>query len=318
MTDAVLQVPARAIPLPDHLSLIARDYLSPLPAWGDYPALDDKAGWLAYVAAVDEGILSRFPAWSAASDVHVEARDAGCARVFDIAPPGLDPDDRTVILDMHGGALILCGGPLCQAMGVGTALRLQRRVWSVDYRMPPKHPYPAALDDCVAAYRVLLSERKPSEIIVSGGSAGGNLAAALMLRARDEGLPLPAGVILNTPEIDLTESGDSFHTNLGIDCSLRPLMPINLLYANGHDLTHPYLSPLFGVLTGFPPTILTTGTRDLFLSNTVRMHRALRAADVAAELHITEAAGHVGFPGAPEAAAIDAEVRGFIKRVIAI
>ena len=69
---------------------------------------------------------------------------------------------------------------------------------------------------------------------------------------------------------------------------------------NGHDLTHPYLSPLFGDLTGFPPTILTTGTRDLYLSNTVRMHRALRAAGVAAELHVTEAGPHTGFPGGPE------------------
>ena len=144
-------------------------------------------------------------------------------------------------------------------MGIGTAARLQKRVWSVDYRMAPDHPYPAALDDCMAAYRSLLAERAPHEIVVSGGSAGGNLAAALILRARDEGLPMPAGVILGTPEIDLTESGDSFHTNLGVDPGLRSLMPINMLYADGHDLTHPYLSPLFGDLTGFPPTILTTG-----------------------------------------------------------
>lgn len=309
-------VPARELPIPDHLSPVARAYLTPLPAWGDYPALEDKAAWSAYVAAVDEGILSRFPAWSEATPVQVDERDAGGARVFDIAPPGLNSDDRSVIFEMHGGALILCGGPLCQAMGVGTAMRLQRRVWAVDYRMPPEHPYPAALDDCIAAYRALLAERAPSEIIVSGGSAGGNLAAALMLRARDEGLPMPAGVILNTPEIDLTESGDSFHTNIGVDPSLKSLMQVNLLYANGHDLAHPYLSPLFGDLKDFPPTILTTGTRDLYLSNTVRMHRALRAAGVAAELHVTEAGAHVGFPGSPEGAAIDAELREFIRKVI--
>jgi acetyl esterase/lipase len=130
----------------------------------------------------------------------------------------------------------------------------------------------------------LLRVRTPREIIVSGGSAGGNLAAALTLRARDEGLPMPAGLILNTPEVDLTESGDSFRTNLGVDPSLRSLMPLNLLYANGHDSRDPYLSPLFGDLNGFPPTILTTGTRDLYLSNTVRMHRKLRAAGVQAEI----------------------------------
>ena len=250
------------------------------------------------------------------ADAQVEARDAEGARVFDIVPSGVEPDDHSVVLEMHGGGLIMCGGELCRMMGIGSAARLQRRVWSVDYRMPPDHPYPAALDDCLAAYRALLRERAPNEIIVSGGSAGGNLAAALILRARDEGLPMPAGLLLGTPEIDLTESGDSFHTNLGVDPSLRSLMPVNLLYANGHDLRHPYLSPLFGDLRGFPPTILTTGTRDLYLSNTVRMHRALRAADVQAELHLTEAGPHTGFPGAPEGDEIDKEVRCFIDAVL--
>lgn len=90
-------------------------------------------------------------------------------------------------------------------------------------------------------------------------------------------------------------------------------MPINLLYANGHDLRDPFLSPLFGDLSSFPPTLLTTGTRDLFLSNTVRMHRALRAAGVPAELHVTEAGPHTGFPGAPEGEEIDREIRRFIE-----
>ncbi len=203
-SSSIVQIPARAIPIPAHLSPVARAYLTPLPTWGEYPALEDKAGWSAYVAAVNEGILSRFPAWSEATGAQVEQRDAGGAEVFDITPTTLESGDRTVILEMHGGALILCGGEMCRIMGIGTAMRLGRRVWAVDYRMPPEHPYPAALDDCLAAYRALLEERLPSEIIVSGGSAGGNLAAALMLRARDEGLPMPAGLILGTPEIDLT------------------------------------------------------------------------------------------------------------------
>jgi acetyl esterase/lipase len=180
--------------------------------------------------------------------------------------------------------------------------------------MPPDHPFPAALDDCLATYRALLQERPPDQIIVGGASAGGNLTAALVLRARDEGLPLPAAVALFTPAVDLTEAGDSHQTNLGLD----PLLPGSarpafLLYAAGHDLTHPYLSPLNGDFTkGFPPTILTTGTRDMLLSDTVRMHRALRAAGIAAELHVTEAAGHGGFMGmAPEDEEILREVRRF-------
>lgn len=305
-------VPARDIPVPGFLSPVARAYLQPQAKSATYPALDDKAGWRAYVAAVDQSVIPLLERIGAQATAQVVEREADGARIFDIVPEGLEPGDRSVVLEMHGGGLIMCGGALCRMMGTGSAVRLGRRVWSVDYRMPPDHPYPAALDDCIAGYRALLEVRSPGEIVVSGGSAGGNLAAALLLRARDEGLPMPAGLILGTPEIDLTESGDSFHTNLGVDPSLRSLMPVNLLYADGHDLSHPYLSPLFGDLKGFPPAILTTGTRDLYLSNTVRMHRALRAAGVAAELHVTEAGPHTGFPGGPEGEAIDLELRRFI------
>jgi len=319
MTDSQssmpLHVPARDIPIPDFLSEVAQRYLTPQPDALPHPAIGDKAGWLAYVSTIDQAIIPLLRLVNAQASAQVEERDADGARVYDILPTGVPADDRGVVLDLHGGALILCGGELCRMMGTGAAARLQRRVWSVDYRMPPEHPYPAALDDSIAAYRALLRERSPSEIVVSGGSAGGNLAAALVLRAKDEGLPLPAGLILATPEIDLTESGDSFRTNDGVDPGLRSLMPVNLLYADGHDLTHPYLSPLFGDLGGFPPTLLTTGTRDLYLSNTVRMHRKLRAAGVAAELHVTEAGPHTGFPGGPEGAEIEEEVRLFLRRV---
>jgi len=311
----MLRLPARDIPIPTSISPAAQAYLAPRPQpVAEFPPLDDRAGWRAHIAAMEEGLIPRLRQMRSSISVEIEERDADGARIFDITPSGLLPDDRGVVLDMHGGGLILFGGEMCRMMGIGAAAVLQRRIWTVDYRMPPDHPYPAALDDCVAAYRALLRERSPREIIISGGSAGGNLAAATILRARDEGLPLPAGALLNTPEVDLTESGDSFHTNLGVDPGLRSLMPANLLYANGHDLRHPYLSPLFGDFSkGFPPTLLTTGTRDLFLSNTVRMHRALRAADIPAELHVVEAGGHGNFPGTPESEEMDREVRRFIQ-----
>jgi monoterpene epsilon-lactone hydrolase len=315
-TDDTYSVPARELPVPAFLSPVARMYLAKQPGKQPYPALADLEGWRAYVGATDASILPLLQQIGGQVAADITKRDANGATVYELVPPVLDPNDRTVVLEMHGGALILCGGELCKLMAIGTANRLQRRVWSVDYRMPPEHPYPAGLDDCVAAYRALLIERDPSEIIVSGGSAGGNLAAALILRARDEGLPMPAGLILGTPEIDLTESGDSFHTLDGVDPSLGSLMPVNQLYANGEDLTHPYLSPLFGDLKDFPQTILTSGTRDLYLSNTVRMHRALRAAGVQAALHLTEAGPHTGFPGGPEGAEIDKEVLQFIEAAL--
>ncbi len=120
--------------------------------------------------------------------------------------------------------------------------------------------------------------------------------------------------MLLTPEADLTESGDTFATNLGIDSVLTASLAGSIaLYADGHDLTDPYLSPLFGDFSApFPPTLLQSGTRDLFLSNTVRLHRKLRAAGIAAELHVFEAMPHGGFFGAPEDVDLADEIRRFL------
>jgi acetyl esterase/lipase len=246
----------------------------------------------------------------------VEVEDVGVP-LYVITPPAADRYPDLVYLDVHGGALIMGGGECCRAMGTVAAARVQLRTYAVDYRMPPDHPFPTPLDDCLAAYRWVLDRHRPEDVIVGGASAGGNLAAALILRARDEGLPMPAGAILLTPELDLTESGDSFTTNLGLDTVLHHSQAGAIgLYAPGMDLRNPYISPLFGDFgPGHPPTFLQAGTRDLFLSNAVLMHRALRRAGVAAELHVFEAMPHGGFGGAPEDAELTDEIRRFVASV---
>jgi acetyl esterase/lipase len=150
--------------------------------------------------------------------------------------------------------------------------------------------------------------------VIGGASAGGNLAAATVLRARDEGLPLPVGVVLLTPELDLTESGDSFAVNLDADLVLGLLMEVNLMYAAGHDLAHPYLSPLFGDFTkGYCPTLVQAGTRDLFLSNAARMDEKLRRAGIETQLILNEAMPHGGFMvNAPEDRALAEDVRRWV------
>jgi epsilon-lactone hydrolase len=310
-----IRLPARDIAVPASISEQAQAVLANPPAESfEFPPLDDLPAWRAMIADHD-GAIAAMLTGRAPAPVTTARRDLpGGGRVYEITPDGLDDGDDRVYLDIHGGGFIWGGGELCAAMAAGTAIRMAARVWAVDYRMPPDHPFPAALDDCLAAYRALLAERRPDRIVVGGASAGGNLAAALILRARDEGLPLPAAVVLMTPGSDLTESGDSHQTNLGLD----PLIPGSarrsfLLYAAGRDLSHPYLSPLNGDFSrGFPPAILTTGTRDMLLSDTVLLHRALRRAGIPAELHVTEAGGHGGFLGrAPEDQEILAEVRRF-------
>jgi acetyl esterase/lipase len=313
--SAPLQVPAREIPVPAHLSSGAQARLAmPRPEGAGYPSLDDVQGWKRHIAGTDAMILQMFCARTP-FEGEVRQLAEGGARGFELVPAGVDPADGRVYLDIHGGALIMGGGEVCKAMAMSTARMVGARVVAVDYRMPPEHPFPAGLDDCVAFYRRLLRDHDPKQIIVGGASAGGNLAAATILRARDEGLPLPAAAVLLSPEVDLTESGDTFQTNAGID-GMGSLMQANLLYANGRDLADPYLSPLFGDFAkGFPPTLLTAGTRDVFLSNAVRMHRKLRAVGVPAELHVLEAAAHGAFGGAtPEEAELDVDVRLFCDR----
>lgn len=311
MTDQLIP---RTFPAPRSISEKAQAWLSMQMPASPYPELDDTEGWLQRIKASDEG-LSMF----IRSDLPVESAETEIdgVRTYVVRAPDVQDDASTPIyLDIHGGALISGGGEGCRSMAAGGALTSGMIHWAVDYRMPPLHPYPTPLDDCMTVYRRLLTERDPADIIVGGGSAGGNLSAALIARAKDEGLPMPAGLVLMTPEVDLTESGDSFTTNLGLDNILSgSLMPANLLYANGHDLSHPYLSPLFADVTGWPPTFIQAGTRDLFLSNAVRMHRKLRNAGVDAELHVFEAMPHGGFGGAPEDLEMAAERRRFLDRV---
>lgn len=310
-----LRVAERTIPVPRHLSAEARAFLLSLQAIHshDYPALNDAKGWRALIASRDATMLQYLMALERAPCQIRDLRHNGIGG-YEIIPEGVTPSDQRVYLDFHGGGLIMGSGEVCKAMAISAAGHVGAKVVSVDYRMAPDHPYPAALDDCLDFYRLLLRDHRPEEIIIGGVSAGGNLVAATVLRARDEGLPLPVGCVLYSPELDLTESGDSFQTNAGIDPT-GSLIEASQLYAAGHDLTHPYLSPLFGDFSkGFPPTIVTAGTRDQFLSNAVRMHRALRDAGIMAELHVLEAAPHGGFAGrSPEEASLDRDIRAFCR-----
>ena len=301
-------------PIPVSISEAARAYLQrPAIDAPIYPAVEDSAAWLAMIEQRNQSIAQRFTDDGLA--VTGTRREVAGVGTYVLRADGvLDADTAPIYLDLHGGGLIFGAGDLTRVWGSMTASRHRMITWCPDYRMPPLHPYPAAVDDSLAVYRALLALRGPADIFVGGASAGGNLAAALLLRARDEGLPMPAALVLPTPMVDLTESGDTFHTLDGVH-DLRGQLPVNLLYANGHDLTEPYLSPLFADLTGFPPTFLSSGTRDLFLSNTVRMHRKLLAAGVETELHVFEAMPHGGFNGStPEDTELDEAINSFLDK----
>ena len=305
---------ARDFPAPSTISEEAKQWLSFKSPASQYPPADDTDAWLAMVDQSNAYIVQQFLA--AELPVQTEKLAVDDVTVYAIRPHGVEArPDEPLFIDIHGGGLLMGGGEASRIMSSMSSLSSGMFTWGVDYRMPPLHPFPAALDDVMTVYRSALTRWDPSRVFVGGSSAGGNLAAALVLRAKDEGLPLPAALVLGTPEIDLTESGDTFQTLEGVDNVLHSLKTVNDLYAAGADLTDPYLSPIFGDVSGFPPTFLQSGTRDLYLSNTVRMHRKLRAAGVDAELHVFEAMPHGGFGGrSPEDRELAAERRRFLVK----
>ena len=308
---------ARFIPVPTSISeqaqqFLGMDYVRCAPG---EPLRQDADGWRAMIKETDELLVAVMGAQVEHLTASVESRSVGGVPVFVITPEGVDGGDTgPIYLDIHGGSLIMGGGKACEVMARRQAAQVQMQTWSVDYRMPPDHPYPAALDDVLAVYRGLLEVRAPEQIVVGGGSAGGNLAAALML-ARPRRRVAPSGGsrpfdARGRPDGVRRFIPDKSRSRLRAD---REPGPLHRLYAGDHDLRHPYLSPLFGDLTSpFPPTFLQAGTRDLFLSNAVRMHRKLRAGGVDAQLHVFEAMPHGGFFGAPEDDDLAAEVRRFL------
>ncbi len=161
------------------------------------------------------------------------------------------------------------------------------RVWAVAYRKLPRHPFPAALDDAYQVYLHLLEEHAPQTISIAGDSAGGGLALSLVLRLKDEGLPLPAVVVVFSPWTDLTCSGDSMISNRHTEV----MVPEHLLselasqYAGVHALDHPYVSPLFGDFKGFPPSMIMASDSEVLIDDTLRIVERMQSSGVEVNLH---------------------------------
>jgi len=298
-------VPEHFVPTPRTISPPAQAFLShPAPIGGNgLPAKEDKAAWRAYaeaanraMAAMTKGYADRFPG-------DVATHQLSASKLYEVTPRNLARENsQRAILYVHGGGFTVGGGEAAINPAMQMAGMARTRVYSIDYRMAPEFPFPVPLDDTVEAYRFMLGKHKPQNIALFGPSAGANLAPAAILKARDLGLPLPAACAMHSSPSDLARVGDTSYTNYMVDIVLKHHMPeIADVYANGHDLTDPFISPVYGDYSkGFPPSILTSGTRDLLLSPTVMLHRAMLRGGVHAELHVWEAMTHAPFFGAPE------------------
>jgi acetyl esterase/lipase len=232
--------------------------------------------------------------------VTVVPKILGGVRCYEVTPKFVSLRNRDrLILNLHHGGFIWGGGESGTEWAIELAGLMGYRVLVVDYRLLPDHPFPAALDDAVSVWKEVIKATKPSNIAVLGGSAGGGLVLSLIQKVKSDHLPLPGAVVSISPSTaDLSKTGDSYYTNDGVDGTISYdgfWEAAHKLYANGRDLKDPLVSPLYGDFEGFPPTYLVTGTRDLFLSSTVRAQRKLLQAGVSTQLEVLEGLPHPGF-----------------------
>ncbi|MFE2460860.1 alpha/beta hydrolase [Streptomyces sp. NPDC059402] len=203
---------------------------------------------------------------------------------------------RGRLLYLHGGGYVV-GSPDTHAGLVGElALRAGLRAVSVDYRLAPEHPFPAAVDDGLAAYRELLATGSdPRDIVVAGDSAGGGLSLATLLAAREAGLPQPAAAVVFSPWTDLTLSGDSIRSKEAADpiFTEADIRAYADLYVGAGDRALPLASPLFGDLSGLPPLLVQVGANEVLLDDAVRLAGRAGADDVEVTLEVGPGLPHV-------------------------
>jgi monoterpene epsilon-lactone hydrolase len=228
------------------------------------------------------------------AEVAVTAAELGGVPTAEITVDGIEP--RHVVLYFHGGVYVMGDAALAAGLASQVGRRTQAKTISVDYRLAPEHPYPAAVDDALAAYEALLDDgTDPSDIVFAGESAGGGLAIATLVNARDHRLPLPAAAFAMSPYADLTLAGDSMDAKGALDpllsrVALEARIPD---YTAGADAALALISPIFADLSGLPPLIIQAGSHEVLLDDAVRLARQAATADVEVALEITPGVPHV-------------------------
>ncbi|GAB2485412.1 alpha/beta hydrolase [Promicromonospora xylanilytica] len=219
----------------------------------------------------------------------------GGVPALDVAVPQAD-DGSGVLLYLHGGGYVIGAARTGVPLAAALAARARLRALSLDYRLAPEHPFPAAVDDALAAYRALLDDTDPARVVLAGDSAGGGLALATVLAARDAGLPLPAAVATFSGWFDLTLSGPSLTGKESVD----PIFDASDIreYAEtylpaGTDARAPLASPVLADLRGLPPLLLQVGTHEVLLDDSTTLAARAAAADVEVTLETYPGSPHV-------------------------
>ncbi|WP_394246456.1 alpha/beta hydrolase [Vibrio profundi] len=231
--------------------------------------------------------------------VTYETKQFAGVDTFFVSPKNIAPEYKDKwLVHIHGGAFVFGGGESALREAVWVANGLGAQVISIDYRQPPLHPFPGALEDTVAVWKELIKTQPAESTAIFGTSAGGNLTLATALKLQELGVPMPGALFAGTPAVDIKETSDSWVTLHGLDPLGQRDGLVDAafkLYAGEQPLDNPMISPVYAEIDEFPPTIFISGTRDLLLSDTVRMHRLLRSVDIETELHIYDGQSHADY-----------------------
>lgn len=224
---------------------------------------------------------------------------------------------QRTVLYFHGGGYFSCGLDTHRPVVAAISRRAQARVLSVDYRLAPEHPCPAAVEDALAWYRDVLSDTPAAQIVLAGDSAGGGLVVACLQAALQQGLPMPAGAVLFSPWVDLASTGESVQAQARTDVMFNPenLVDAAQLYLAGRSATDPVASPLYGDMVGLPPLLIFASQSEILLSDSTRLHDKARAAGVTSQLVLQPNMPHVWpiMVMLPEAKASLRQVAAFMR-----
>jgi epsilon-lactone hydrolase len=239
----------------------------------------------------------------------IEIANVPCLQII---PPNVK-SGRVMIYIFGGGFMV--GSPFEDLpISAFLATRLGCTIICPNYRLAPEHQFPAALNDVEAVAVEVLQNN--DDVLLAGESAGGNLTLALYQRLRAKNLPMPKAMAALSPAVDQSDIGDSGRADRDPLLAAKYVVDVVTAYAPGYDLTHPELSPIYGEYgPETPPTIITTGSRDLFLSSCIRQERVMRSANAQVTLRVWEGMGHVFefYPDIPEARASLSEIADFLE-----
>jgi epsilon-lactone hydrolase len=244
-----------------------------------------------------EQMVGAFPL---APDVKVEKTKLGNIDAEWMAAP--DADVGRAILYLHGGGYVAGSINTHRDLAGRLSRAAKARVLVIDYRLAPEHPFPAPVEDAVAAYRSMLAQGlKPKRIVIAGDSAGGGLTAAALVAIRDAGLQAPAAGVCISPWADMEGSGDSMKTKAAVDPMVQKATLVNLanVYLAGKDPRSPLASPIYADLKGLPPLLIHVGGNETLLDDAVRLAERARKAGVAVMLEPWDGMIHVWHLFAP-------------------